>query len=1057
MRAATFRRLFAVSLGCLFAAIAPSQAPTPYIVADLAPGIGAGDADPSPGVERNGRLVFFGRSTAGSWLPFLTDGTFGGTTQLLGVFSTQPPLAARVGNYVVFGVDLPDGSSDVWSTDGTNAGTRRILQGYGVSAVPDRWHGGAWIVFGAKRGTRSYLYRTDGQVCEYAGSAAPSHLTAVRWQFGPVVRHVTFYAATSAATGREPWFVESGPGPFGTTVPALVQDLSPGVASGFAAPADSTGFATWVDPASGELYVATIGDHPFSGAEVRRLRRTFATPFVLLPLQEVAPGAAGAAPRDLVARGEEVLFAATNATSGSEPWRLSLTTGQLTAFNLEVGPASSNPRGFVALPSPSGAPLPDVWFQAEVSGPGRELWRYDGSTASMLLDLNPLRNSSDPVVLGFADGQVFFAADHHLSGRELWRTDGTPAGTALAFDAVAGPDSSDPTACGVIDVGGTPSLLYAAASPYGRELHRVDAATTAPVLVRNLSGQPTSSAPQPVFAWGSGPQTARWADGRALLFADSALWVADGQPGVATRLLTQAAANGNLLLAVPGQAVTFDDGTALFLVQGVLGTLGSAPRLWVTDGTLAGTHPAGALSLLGLQSPLVYGLFEFGGNVYFGMSNQFLQSAADVTSIWRTNRLGATPQQAVGSAQGITAMREWRVVGDRIFLAGERTDGSTGRELWVWQPPNAPTLVADIRPGSQGSNPRWLVAFRNRCYFVANDGVHGEELWASNGLAGGTFLVKDANPGPASGAFGPLVPVATSSLVYAGDDGVNGREPWRSNGVQAGTQMIADLRPGPDGSAPGSITPVHVGVFACTADDGAHGRELWRIDTTTGPTLYDLRPGPVGSNPSHLTWSTRHLFFAAEDGVSGKEPWYASWIDFQTVAMLADLSPGSASSISSYSQAPMPAGQQVLFAADNGDGVTGTELYAIDMTGASSPIGTSCVQPFQVMELRSTAPRLGQGLTYWVSDPGTGVPATTLLSPKPSTPGGLTLPGIACPIWVDPNSYVVVDQFTTPGSFTRTVPVPLLPTMLGAVMRMQCVFDYPPMLATNGLELVVGN
>ena len=51
-------------------------------------------------------------------------------------------------------------------------------------------------------------------------------------------------------------------------------------------------------------------------------------------------------------------------------------------------------------------------------------------------------------------------------------------------------------------------------------------------------------------------------------------------------------------------------------------------------------------------------------------------------------------------------------------------------------------LVADINPGSSGSYPIYLTAVGDTLYFVADDGVHGQELWWSNGTAATTAKVS---------------------------------------------------------------------------------------------------------------------------------------------------------------------------------------------------------------------------------------------------------------------------------------------------------------------------
>ena len=42
-------------------------------------------------------------------------------------------------------------------------------------------------------------------------------------------------------------------------------------------------------------------------------------------------------------------------------------------------------------------------------------------------------------------------------------------------------------------------------------------------------------------------------------------------------------------------------------------------------------------------------------------------------------------------------------------------------------------LVKDIRPGAIGSEPFNLTNVNGRGFFFANDGIHGTELWKSDG------------------------------------------------------------------------------------------------------------------------------------------------------------------------------------------------------------------------------------------------------------------------------------------------------------------------------------
>jgi ELWxxDGT repeat protein len=55
--------------------------------------------------------------------------------------------------------------------------------------------------------------------------------------------------------------------------------------------------------------------------------------------------------------------------------------------------------------------------------------------------------------------------------------------------------------------------------------------------------------------------------------------------------------------------------------------------------------------------------------------------------------------------------------------------------------------------------------------------------------------------------------------------------------------------------------------------------ELWKSDGTEAGTVLvaDIRPGAQGSYPRELAFVNGALFFAADDGLNGREPWLITW------------------------------------------------------------------------------------------------------------------------------------------------------------------------------------
>src|SRR5687768_11768787 len=99
----------------------------------------------------------------------------------------------------------------------------------------------------------------------------------------------------------------------------------------------------------------------------------------------------------------------------------------------------------------------------------------------------------------------------------------------------------------------------------------------------------------------------------------------------------------------------------------------------------------------------------------------------------------------------------------------------------------------------------------------------------------------------------------------------------RGDGTAAGTVLVRDINPGAADSVSSqpSDAVFFDGAWYFAADDGVRGRELWRSDgTSEGTTLVrDILPGSGSSSPAHLRAANGRLFFTASDGVTAFEPW----------------------------------------------------------------------------------------------------------------------------------------------------------------------------------------
>jgi len=250
--------------------------------------------------------------------------------------------------------------------------------------------------------------------------------------------------------------------------------------------------------------------------------------------------------------------------------------------------------------------------------------------------------------------------------------------------------------------------------------------------------------------------------------------------------------------------------------------------------------------------------------------------------------------------------------GSAYFTA---TDGIHGSELWASDGTPAGTrLVADICPGSCSSIPDSLTVVGGQVFFLADDGIHGRELWKSDGSTAGTRLVKDLVKEEENlEAFRSLTE-ANGLLIFSLASFGHRQKLWRSDGTAAGTFQLADIPTNGWTDFPVPLTSLG-GKLLYRGEDVDHGVEIWVTDGSVAGTglLKDINPAGSGSSDTRAAAASGKVLFAATDGTQGFELWASDGTAAGTVSV-KDLLPGTESS---HPREMTALGSQVFFFASD--------------------------------------------------------------------------------------------------------------------------------------------
>lgn len=825
------------------------------LVRDIVPGwVGSG---PGNLKNVNGTLFFTANASErhDDYELWKSDGTAAGTVLVKdihpGRISSYPAQMTVVGGMLFFTAEDSLRGRRLWKSDGTAAGTVLVkainpaggerpenlvnVNGKLFFTADDGTHGRElWISDGSREGTRMVkdIHPNRGSFQD----SIPGDFT--------VVGDKLFFITTEEPLRGQLWQSDGTEGGTTRVLPANPDaDLTAGE----------------LENVNGTLYFHGTSRIDETGHRSTGLWKSNGTAAGTVEVKSFSTGTGGSSlPAHLKGVGNLVFFAGSPADDLSSILWVSNGTeaGTQPVGNIRIG------ENFLW----SSIDLDGTLYFAGNDGGDIELWKSNGTDAgtTRVKDINA-SGSSEPFSLVHIGHTLYFAANAG-QGPALWKSDGTDGGTIPVKDtSVAARGAFDelfyynpPPNSHTLAVGDR--LFFAADDgARGAELWASDGTMSGTRLVKDINP-----------AGGSSPRNLTARNDTLFFIADGAtsvgLWKSNGTNAgtVPVKLFDQP----NPFVR-PLYDLTLSGGTLYFFTNTSGGQV-----LWKSDGSTSGTLPVSTIP----GDPPIH-LTTVNGRLFFVASD-----AEHGAELWTSDGTAAGThmlKEIRATADSSHPFGLIDVGGTLFFLV--RPGVGDGYELWKSDGTAAGTVR--VKPlNTDGPQPDNLTAVGSRLFFTAFDEIAGVELWVSDGTPAGTRRVKDINtvpnlPPPFSanqGSYPSSLASVGSKLLFTADDGVHGRELWRSDGTAAGTVLVKDLNPGLIDSAAGAIQQVRADGWALfAASDGFSGVELWQTDGTPGRTrrLQDIAPGPSSSNPAAFVATSSKVYFAADDGATGTELW----------------------------------------------------------------------------------------------------------------------------------------------------------------------------------------
>ena len=269
------------------------------------------------------------------------------------------------------------------------------------------------------------------------------------------------------------------------------------------------------------------------------------------------------------------------------------------------------------------------------------------------------------------------------------------------------------------------------------------------------------------------------------------------------------------------------------------------------------------------------------------------------------------------------------IVGDTLYYA--YNDGIHGEELWMSDGSVEGTkMLKDIYPGSNGSLPSYLTFHKGEIYFSARTSTQGYELWKTDCTEDGTEIVKDIWTGGNSSSPTHITST-TGRLFFTANNGSDGHELWSTDGTESGTTLTKDIYNGSGHSSASQLTANDDKVIFNARASRSQGYEPWVSDGTSGGTflLKDIYTNSEGSSsPGYFKTIGAITYFVAYQPGTGREVWRTDGTTAGTF-LLKDIWPGGNGQIFQSSVMASYNGNLIFSAYEP---INGQEIYKSDGT-----------------------------------------------------------------------------------------------------------------------------